>query len=69
MIAGIKFEMDGKSLKNFADLMTNQDAATKNYVDKNIITVNEGVVHHDIKLAVGSGLTRKKLDCSNVNEG
>ena len=47
--------MDGHSIENVADSSTNQDAASKNYVDKNNYTVNEGVVLRDIKLAVGFG--------------
>ena len=37
-----------------ADQLSNQDVATKNYVDKNAITTACGVVSGDIKLNVGS---------------
>ena len=36
-----------------ADPLSNQDAANKNYVDKNAITTDGSVVHGDMKLSVG----------------
>ena len=41
-----------------ADPLSNQDVATKNYVDKNDITTTGGVVSGDIKLNVVSDLVR-----------
>ena len=38
--------------------MTNQDVATKNYVDKHAFTTAGGVVSGDIKLSVASDLVR-----------
>ena len=48
--------------------MSNQDVATKNYVDKNAITTDGGVVYGDIKLSVGSDLV-KSLGCSDLTAG
>ena len=49
------FDMNEHSINNVADPAINQDVATKNYADKNIITVNEDVVRRYLKLTVGSG--------------
>ena len=51
-----------------ADPWSNQDAATKNYVDKNAITTADGVVSGDIKLNVGSDLARC-LRCNDLTTG
>ena len=51
-------DMNSNIFKNVSDLMSNQDVATTNYVDKNAFTTDGGVVYGDIKLNVGSDLVR-----------
>ena len=48
--------------------MSNQDVATKNYVDKNAFTTAGGVVSGDIKLGVVSDLVRS-LGCNDLSAG
>ena len=48
--------------------MSNQDVATKNYVDTNAFTTSGGVVSGDIKLSVGSDLVRS-LGCNDLSAG
>ena len=48
-----------------ADPLSNQDVASKNYVDKNDFTTAGSVVSGDIKLNVGSDLIRS-LGCNNI---
>ena len=48
--------------------MSNQDVATKNYVDTNAFTTAGGVVSGDIKLNVGSDLVRS-LGCNDLSAG
>ena len=46
--------------------MSNQDVATKNYVDTHAFTIAEGVVSGDIKLSVCSDLVRS-LGCNDLS--
>ena len=48
--------------------MSNQDVATKNYVDTNAFTTSGGIVSGDIKLSVGSDLVRS-LGCNYLSAG
>ena len=48
--------------------LSNQDVATKNYVDKNAITTAGGVVSGDIKLNVGSDVAGS-LGCNDLTMG
>ena len=48
--------------------MSNQDVATKNYVDTNAFTTAGDVVSGDIKLNVGSDLVRS-LGCNDLSAG
>ena len=61
-------DMNSHIIKNMADTLTNQDVASKNYVDKNAITTDDGVVSGDIKLSVGSDLVRS-LGCNDLSAG
>ena len=61
-------DMNSHISKNVADPLSNQEVATKNYVDKNAITTDGGVVYGDIKLNVGSHLVRR-LGCSDLTMG
>ena len=56
--------MNNHIITNVADLLSNQDVSTKNYVEQNAITTAGGVVSCAIKLNVGSDL----ITCLGCNE-
>ena len=57
--------MNSNIIKKVCDLLSNQDVASKNYVDKSVITTAGGDVYGDIKLNVGSDLARS-LGCNDL---
>ena len=59
-------DRNNNTIKNASDPLTNQNVATKNYVDTNAFTKTGGVVSGDIKLNVGSDFERS-LGCDNLS--
>ena len=55
-------------ITNVSDPLSNQNVATKNYVDTNSFTTAGGVVSGDIKLSVCSDLVRS-LGCNDLSAG
>ena len=58
--------MNSLFIKNVAHPLSNQDIATKNYVDTNAFTTADGVVSGNIKLGVGYDLVRS-LGCNDLS--
>ena len=60
--------MNSNIVKNVADPLANQDAATMNYVDTNAFTTPGGTVSGDVKLYCGSDLVRS-IGCNDLSSG
>ena len=57
--------MNSNIIQHVSDPLSNQDVATKNYIDTNAFTTAGGVVCGDIKWNVGSDLARS-LRCNDL---